>query len=297
MRKARRWFRFGRRDLFFVAPVLVLCAMFYRGCAQWAILHPNANPIAPRHAQRELIPVSIGGDVEVWRDRTDACAAGEPEAFVLRFCGNGERAEDAVDKSIHRWAGRPVEVWAENHPGYGGSTAEPTLANLAPAALAAYDRLKAHAGTRPIFLSAHSLGNTELLYVSSRRPIAGAILHDPPPLRELIIGRFGWWNLWILARGIADQVPESLDTITNARATTAPAVFITGESDGVIPPKYQTMVYDAYAGPKRRIFQKNAGHNDPIVGADYDQLESDIDWLWSEAGLRRHNAPPSPLAR
>jgi len=269
--------------LYFVLPIVAVFAMFYRGCANWAILHPNARPISVRIAEQKLIPVSVGGKVEVWRARTLACRGREPEAYVLRFCGNGERAEYALQNELIRWSPRPVEIWAENHPGYGGSTTHCNLENLAPAALAAFDDLKQHSNGKPIFLAGHSLGTTELLYVSAHRAIAGAIIHDPPPLRELIVGRWGWWNLWVLAYGVAREIPPNLDSMANAKQTKAPAVFVTGECAGVIPPRFQRMVYDAYAGPKRRVIQKGCGHNDPIEGEAETELQLGIEWLWSMA--------------
>jgi len=48
-------------------------------------------------------------------------------------------------------------------------------------------------------------------------------------------------------------VPADLDSVANARRLTAPAVFVMGGDDEVIPPAYQRPVVEAYAGPKRVI--------------------------------------------
>jgi hypothetical protein len=39
--------------------------------------------------------------------------------------------------------------------------------------------------------------------VAANRPCAGLVLTNPPPLRNMILQRFGWWNLWLLATPVA----------------------------------------------------------------------------------------------
>jgi len=257
--------------------------MVFRGCADFVILHPTTDAIDAAGATRVEVPIGSEGIVECWTQRTIGCREREPEAFVLTFCGNGERAEDAVAIEVERWQRWPVEVWAENHPGYGGSTTPCTLSSLAPAALAAFDAAARRAAGRPIFLTGISLGTADALYLSARRPAAGLVLHNPPPLRELIVGHYGWWNLGLLARPVSKQIPSDLDGISNARASNAPAVFILADRDTLVPPKFQKMVLDAYAGPKRRVDFAGAGHNTPVYGIAETQVQDGIDWLWQHA--------------
>jgi len=40
------------------------------------------------------------------------------------------------------------------------------------------------------------------LSVAARRPVAGLVLQNPPPLRQLIMGHYGWWNLWLVAGAV-----------------------------------------------------------------------------------------------
>src|SRR5439155_12173538 len=117
-----------------------------------------------------------------------------------------------VEESLD-WGDKPVEVWAVNHPGFGGSTGPPRLSRFGPAALAAYDALAAEATGKPIFVSGMSLGSAMALHVAANRPVAGLILRSPPPLRNLIMTRHGWWNLWILATPVALGVPAELDSL------------------------------------------------------------------------------------
>jgi hypothetical protein len=125
------------------------------------------------------------------------------------------------------------------------------------------------------------LGTTAALCVVARRPVAGLVLHNPPPLRQLILGHYGWWNLWLLAIPVSAQIPHDLDSVANAARCHAPAVFVLSGADHVVPPQYQRLVVDAYAGPKRLIAVPGAPHNAPLPREAGQQLQHDIDWLMS----------------
>jgi fermentation-respiration switch protein FrsA (DUF1100 family) len=95
----------------------------------------------------------------------------------------------------------------------------------------------------------------------------------------MILGRFGWWNLWLLAGPFAYKIPASLDSVANARSTHAPAVFLQSEKDEVVPPRFQALVVDAYAGEKRFIPLPGAKHNSPVAPEALKSLQSSLDWL------------------
>jgi hypothetical protein len=95
----------------------------------------------------------------------------------------------------------------------------------------------------------------------------------------MIWRRVGWWNLWLLAGPVALQIPKNLDSIANAKAIHAPAIFLLAEKDEVVPPRYHRLVVDAYAGEKREIVLHGAYHNDPIEGAAAADLSNALDWL------------------
>ena len=278
--RRRRW---AFRGALFAAYLLL---MTYGSCVDHLVLYPSNEPVTVPGASR--ITVAPGhekaGEVEVWKMRTPAVApTTEPTAFVLAFIGNADRAEYAAERTIKDWADRPVEVWAVNYPGYGGSTGPARLAAIAPAVLSAYDALRAVAGPRPIFLSGLSLGTAAALDVSANRPVAGLVLHNPPPLRKMILERYGWWNLWLIAGPAAMHIPSELDSIANARRTTAPGIFLLAQNDNVVPPRFQQAVVAAYAGEKRLIPLPGADHNDPPAPAQQAELHAAIDWLWNRA--------------
>jgi pimeloyl-ACP methyl ester carboxylesterase len=136
-----------------------------------------------------------------------------------------------------------------------------------------------------------SIGATAALHVAASRPavIAGLILQNPPPLREMILRQFGWWNLWLLAGPIALQVPRDLDSIENAKAIHAPAIFLLAQRDDVVAPRFHRLVVNAYAGEKRVIELRGAYHNDPITGAELADLNDTLGWL-----LPNVNSPHAP---
>ncbi len=111
------------------------------------------------------------------------------------------------------------------------------------------------------------------------------IVHNPPPLRQLIIGNYGWWNLWLIAVPVGMQVPDDLDSVVNGARSRAPCVFVFSEADEVIPPRYHQLVVDAYKGPTRIIRMPGAMHDAPLPRDAADELARDRDWLWSCAGL------------
>jgi hypothetical protein len=245
------------------------------------ILFPSTRPIAVPQARRVEV-AGPAGSLEIWTSRPYPHSA-EPEAFVLAFNGNGSRAERELGRLEPTWAGHDVEIWAVNYPGYGTSHGPALVKNIPPAALAAYDALAQKARGRPIFVSGHSIGTTAALYVGANRPVAGLVLHNPPPLRQLIQGRFGWFNLWIASSRVVSAIPDRLDSIANGGRCSAPAVFILAEWDTLVLPKYQQKVVDAYHGPKRFMHVANYGHNTPVAGEEVARVRHDIDWLWREA--------------
>ncbi len=245
------------------------------------VLFPSTYRIKASGATRRTIPFQ-NGELEIWTARSPV-PLGEPKAFVLRFYGNADRAEYWVASEAEMWRGRAVEVWGMNYPGFGGSTGPARLARIGPASLAAYDELKTHAGNRPIYVFGASLGATAALHISVQREIAGLILHNPPPLRQIILRQFGWWNLWLLAGPLATKVPAALDSLTNAKASQTRAIFLLAENDEVVAPKFQRLVTQAYAGEKHEILLHGGTHNSPLTENDWKEFQRELDWLVARA--------------
>jgi hypothetical protein len=300
-----------RTGLFLAVSGLCFALIFFGGLPDHLILFPSRNPIDPRGAVRRMVPFE-NGHLELWTAKSrSALKQGRADVYVLRFYGNADRAERWVAAEADTWNERAVEIWGMNYPGFGGSSGPAKLPRVGPAALTAFDALEhytrenaagsavpsgsspaghalrtAHATAPPIILFGASLGTTAALHVAAHRSVAGLILHNPPAIRQMILRQFGWWNLWLLAGPLALQIPKELDSVANAKASRAPAIFMLAERDEVVAPRYQHLIVDAYAGEKRVIALRGANHNDPIEGAALADLYSALDWLLPRASSR-----------
>jgi pimeloyl-ACP methyl ester carboxylesterase len=263
--------------------VLYVLLMTVGGVPDRVLLWSSTRPIDAGGAVRREVGYRAGR-LNAWTARSPAVGReSEPAAFVLEFTGRGTRAEQIATFVANRWKRYPVEVWVMNYPGYGTSQGGAHLRLIPPAALATYDALAKVAAGRPIFLEANGLGTAPALYVAARRRVAGLVLQDPPPLRRLILRRYGWWNAWLIAGPVALAVPAELDSLANASNIDVPAVFLSAEQDTVVPPAYQRLILSAYRGPKRVITMPHTAHLDSVTGKPEEQLADGIDWLWRAA--------------
>jgi predicted alpha/beta hydrolase family esterase len=244
------------------------------------VLFPTTTRLNPGTAIRSTVPFR-GGQLEIWKAQSRRARTEHGvDAYVLRFYGNADRADRWVAADASAWDDRAVEIWGMNYPGYGGSTGPARLALIGPAALAAYDALKRDASDRPIVVFGTSLGTTAALHVASQRRVTGLVLHNPPALRQMILGQFGWWNLWLLAGPLSMKMPADLDSVANAKACHAPAIFLLAENDEVVAPKFQALVTNAYAGEKHVIRLSRAGHNSPLNDVALKGIHDALDrWL------------------
>src|SRR5438067_8607507 len=268
-----------RLTLLLAISVVYFMVLFFGHLPDHLILFPTKAPIDTGGAVRKSVPFK-NGELEVWTAKSRrAQQQGRTDIFILRFYGNADRADRWAAAEAEMWSDRAVEIWGMNYPGFGGSPGPARLSKIGPAALAAFDELKLHAGDRPVMPYGASIGATAALHVAAQRPVAALILHNPVPLREIILRRFGWWNLWLLAGPIALQIPRDLDSIENAKASHAPAVFLLAEKDEIVPPRYHMLVANVYAGEKRVITLHSAHHNDPIEGTALADFYQALDWL------------------
>jgi pimeloyl-ACP methyl ester carboxylesterase len=269
----------GRGGIALVMASLYILVILFGQISDHLILFPTTAPLDAHGAVRKVLPFQ-NGELELWTAKSRlARQNGQPDIYVLRFYGNADRADRWVAAEAEAWNNRAVEIWGMNYPGFGGSTGPARLNRIAPAALTAFDALRSNAGERPTVLFGASIGSAPALYVATRRPVAGLILHNPPALREIILRQFGWWNLWLLAGPVALQIPRDLDSIANGKSVHAPAIFLLAEQDEIVAPRYQRLVVDAYAGDKRVITLRGAHHNTPVDGAGLADLYNALDWL------------------
>lgn len=247
------------------------------------ILCPSTHRVPVDGKSRRMLPV--GDDqIEIWTHRVGADHSDDVDLFVLKFSGAGGRAERSTDQPVSFWPNVKAELWAVNPPGYGGAGGRASLQKLPSVANAVFDELEEHASGRPILVIGSSLGGVSALYAAAARRIDGLIVRNAPPLCEVILGRFGWWNLNIGAHLIARQIPKNLCSIRNARKASAPAVFVTSEKDRVVPSRHQRLVIDAYAGEKKVLALPDADHVTSMTEDEAKQYGSLLEWLWERVG-------------
>jgi len=244
------------------------------------ILFPSTQYIDAHGAARETIPFH-NGELEIWtapshlakqRDRVDA--------YILRFYGNADRAERWVGLEADAFGERAVDVWGVNYPGFGGSTGPARLKRMGEAGVAAFDALKTKADGKPIYVFGASIGSGVALHIAANRDVRGLVVHNPPPLRQIILRNYGWWNLWLLAGPVALQIPRDLDSVANAKRVHAPAIFLLAENDEIVPPRFQRLIVDSFAGEKKVIPLPGAFHNSPIEGPVVAEIHHAYDWLF-----------------
>src|SRR5881398_3104724 len=277
-----------RRLSLLAIGIVYFALMFLGHLPDHLILFPTRAPIDAGGAVRKTVPFE-NGELEIWTAQSRrAREQGRPDVFILRFYGNADRADRWAAIEAEMWNERAIEIWGMNYPGFGGSTGPARLSRIGPAALAAYDELQHRARDRPIVVYGASLGATAALHVAASRPagIAGLILHNPPPLREMILRQFGWWNLWLLAGPVALQIPRDLDSMANGKALHAPAIFLLAERDEIVAPRFHRLVVQAYAGEKRVIELPGAYHNDPVEGTALADLNDALGWVLTKSSPR-----------
>jgi pimeloyl-ACP methyl ester carboxylesterase len=272
-----------RRPPYFLLAVLVACIlmMFCTPLPDQLILFPTTQHIDAHGATRQIIPFQ-NDELEIWTARSRlAQQRNHVDAYILRFYGNADRAERWVALEADTFDERAIEIWGMNYPGFGGSSGPARLKRMSPAALVSFDALKSKAGNQPIFIFGASIGSAVAMNVAANREVRGLVLHNPPPLRQIILRNYGWWNLWLLAGPVALQIPHELDSVANAKRIHARAIFLLAENDEIVPPKFQRLVVDSFAGEKQVITLPGAYHNSPIEGRVVAEIHRAYDWLFA----------------
>jgi pimeloyl-ACP methyl ester carboxylesterase len=271
-----------RRPPYFLGAVLAayILMMFCTPLADQLILFPSTQRIDAHGATRETIPFQ-NGELEIWTARSRfAQQHNHVDAYVLRFYGNADRAERWVALEADAFGEHAVEIWGMNYPGFGGSAGPARLARMSPAGLAAFDAMKSKADNRPIYVFGASIGTAVAMDIAANRDVRGLVLHNPTPLRQVALRKYGWWNLWLLAGPVALQIPRELDSVANAKRIHVPAIFLLAENDEIVPPKFQRLVVDSFAGEKQVITLAGAYHNSPIEGPVVAEIHRAYDWLF-----------------
>ncbi len=246
------------------------------------ILQPTRHDIqAP--GRKPLLLSHDGGKLEVWVHRVGLDTLQVPELYVLEFPGTASRAEHSTDFVEACWTQKSVEIWSVNPPGYGNSSGAASLGKLPAMAERALQEIRRVAGDTPVIAAGGSLGSASALYLAAHHRIEGILVQNPPALREVILAQTGWWHFNWATRVIAGQIPTALDSIANARRSKIPAVFVTALQDGIVFPRIQRQIMDAYGGPLKVLSMPDADHDTRLTESDFEQLRSLTGWLYNAA--------------
>jgi pimeloyl-ACP methyl ester carboxylesterase len=251
--------------------IAVFLMVSLAGCADRLLLHPSRRAISPSLGDRATIPWE-GRSLDVIRARS---GEDPTQVRVLVFTGNAGRAEFEIRSAARLFEECAAELIALNPPGYGKSDGDARLSDLLPSALAVYDALRAENAQQPIVVYGNSMGGAVALGVAARRDVSLVVLRNPPPLRQMILQRHGWWNLWLLALPVAFAVPSELDALENANLATAPAIFLRAERDEVVPVDFQADIEAEYGGEKVLVVYPG-GHNDGLADAAISECRGEI---------------------
>lgn len=253
------------------------------------VLCPSVNPVDPGENRREVFfdsdSIEIEAWVSTWGDFDSAPSA--QRLIVLKIPGTGGRAERGSvhpcelminDESDSTFVA--AEVWTLNHRGYGNSTGPASLQNFLATLEAFWDFIERRYPDEKKMATGNSLGCISALYLATWKNIHAILLRNPPDVARIISDRprYNWWNFG-MAKLIAKQVPDLLQSITNATIAKCPALIVTSEKDSVVPPKYQREILDSYMGEIRQFIIEDADHGDRIPVHQESEYIAAIDWL------------------
>lgn len=241
------------------------------------VLCPSTDPISAERKRLRKVAYPHG-ELAVFTQRWPA-EANDIGIFVLKFVGAGGRAERSNKHPADVWNDLGLEIWTMNPPGYGESSGPPRMARFAQAAHAVFEAAHREAAGRPILVMGNSLGTASALYLAARMPVAGVVLRNATPLKQLIAGHHGSRGLWVGSWILSRFVPRPLDSVANAAQCGVPAVFLVSGADEIVPPAYQRQIIDAYAGEKQVLVMEGATHTDQPSPSEKAAYRQALGWL------------------
>ena len=206
-------------------------------------------PPAERYAKTEeilLIPREGGGSIAAVHLRN-------PDArYTVVFShGNGEDVVQNLDY-LEEMRRAGFSVLAYDYSGYGLSTGRPSERAAYADADAAYDYLTRSAGVVPerIILHGRSLGGGVAADLASRRPVAGVVLEST------------FTSVFRVVRAYPLVPFDRFRTEAKLPRIRVPVLVIHGMRDEVVGFWHGQRLYDRLAGPRQRLWVRDAGHND-----------------------------------
>ena len=82
-----------------------------------------------------------------------------------------------------------------------------------------------------------------------------------------------------MARLIAKQIPGCLNPQKNAQQSHCPTLLVQSECDGLVPPRFQNLIADSYAGELKKVVLKAADHGSPVPEQQVEEYIKAVQWL------------------
>ena len=174
---------------------------------------------------------------------------------VLYFHGNGGALRHRVDR-FRALIADGSGLIALSYRGYGGSTGSPTEAGLIADADAAYAFAVARYAPERIALWGESLGTAVAVALAAEHRV-GRIVLEASFTSAVDVGARAYWFLPVRLL-MKDQFRSDLRIVK----VTAPALFLHGVRDQVVPIALGERLYALANEPKRFARFPNAGHED-----------------------------------
>jgi fermentation-respiration switch protein FrsA (DUF1100 family) len=219
------------------------------------IYHPSrALPIPASYGVPELSVVEVPT-----RDKLKLHAwwrppVGPDKATIVYLHGNAGHLGDRASK-VRPYLDNGYGVLLVSYRYNAGAGGQPNEEGLYLDGRAAYDFvIQQGIAADRIVMYGESLGSGIVTKVASENPV-GAVVLEAPYSSIADVAQTHYW--YVPARWLLLDTFPSIDRINRVAA---PLLILHGEADGVIPPRFGRMLFDAAAQPKEAHFVPGGGH-------------------------------------
>lgn len=183
--------------------------------------------------------------------------------LVIYYGGNAEEVTAYAAAAGESYGERAALL--VNYRGYGDSGGSPGEKALVADAVELFDWAAARPDVDPARITLHgrSLGSGVAVQVAAARP-ARCVVLTSPFASALDVARdiYPWLPVALLLR-------HPFDSLAHAKQLRAPALFLMGDADDIIPMRHSERLADAWGAPVERERFQGFGHNDVSVHPRY----------------------------
>ena len=267
------------RRIVYAAATLVATALLFAAGGRLMLRALEGRLIYfPTRVRSEVLEPRIAGAgsvEEVWLESDGGvrihgiyARAREPIADLLFFHGNAGNLYDRTD-NVADLVGAGFNVLIIDYRGYGKSEGSPSERGIYADGEAALAYLKeTHAvDTRRLVLFGRSLGSTVAIELAMREPFGALIVESAfTSVQEMAQLHYGWLP-GLVRRGMRHE----FDSISKVPHLKAPALYVHGSRDDIVPLAMGRQLYESSPEPKEWYPIDGAGHNDTVIlgGREY----------------------------